>query len=75
VIRPSHNALGPFDCTGVYDRASDRHAEVAELVQRGYEDALQQFIEPVVGASGERLAQDAAPDLIDDSEFRLRPAL
>jgi hypothetical protein len=75
VIRPSHNALGPFDCTGVYDRASDRHAEVAELVQRGYEDALQQFIEPVVGASGERLAQDAAPDLLDDNEFRLRPAL
>ena len=75
VIRPSHNALGPFDCTGVYDRASDRHAEVAELVQRGYEDALQQFIEPVVGASGERLAQDAAPDLVDPGEFRLRPAL
>jgi len=75
VIRPSHNALGPFDCTGVYDRASDRHAEVAELVQRGYEDALQQFIEPVVGASGDRLAQDAAPDLVDPGEFRLRPAL
>ena len=74
VIRPSHNALGPFDCAGVYDRASDRHAEVAELAQRGYDDALQQFIEPVVGASGDRLAQAAPPDLIDDGEFRLRPA-
>ena len=43
-------------------------------MQRGYDDALQQFIEPVVGASGDRLAQDAAPDLIDDGGFRLRPA-
>lgn len=75
VVRPSHNALGPFDCTGVYDRASDRHVEVAELVQRGYDDALQQFIEPVVGASGDRLAQNASPGRIDDGEFRLRPAL
>jgi hypothetical protein len=75
VIRPSHNALGPFDCAGVYDRASDRQVEVAELAQRGYDDALQQFIGPVVGASGDRLAQDASPDVADDGEFRLRPAL
>jgi hypothetical protein len=29
---------------------------VAELMERAYEDAYRQFIEPVVGASGERLA-------------------
>ena len=29
---------------------------VAELVDRGYEDAYRQFIEPVVAASGERIA-------------------
>jgi len=29
---------------------------VGELLDRGYEDAYRQFIEPVVGASGERIA-------------------
>jgi hypothetical protein len=28
---------------------------LAELVDRGYEDAYRQFIEPVVGGSGDRL--------------------
>jgi hypothetical protein len=28
---------------------------------RGYEDAYHQFIEPVVGASGEKLTSSAAP--------------
>jgi hypothetical protein len=28
---------------------------LAELVDRGYEDAYRQFIEPVVGAGGERM--------------------
>jgi hypothetical protein len=56
-IRPSHNALGPFDFGGAYDQASDRRQEFAELIDRGYEDAGRQFIEPVVGASGEYLAQ------------------
>lgn len=61
VIRPAHNPLGPFDATGVYDRASDRRVDVAELLRRGHDDASRQFIEPVVGASGERLARPAAP--------------
>jgi hypothetical protein len=30
-----------------------------ELMSRGYEDAYHQFIEPVVGASGERVGQTA----------------
>jgi hypothetical protein len=64
VVRPDHNPLGPFDCAGTYDRASDRRVEVEELVRLGHEDASHQFVEPVVGASGERLAQQAeAPSL------------
>ena len=53
VIRPSHNALAPLDFAGVYDERSDRRQTVAELVDRGYEDAYRQFIEPVVGAGAE----------------------
>jgi hypothetical protein len=55
VIRPSHNPLGPLDFGGVYDERSDRAHTLGELVDRGYEDAYRQFIEPVVGASGDRL--------------------
>jgi hypothetical protein len=56
-IRPRHNPVGPFDWEGTYDEQSDRRHGVAELIDRGYEDAYRQFIDPVVGASGERLAQ------------------
>jgi len=55
VIRPAHNALGPLDFAGVYDERSDRTQALSELVDRGYEDAYRQFIEPVVGAGGERI--------------------
>jgi hypothetical protein len=55
LIRPAHNPLGPLDFTGIYDERSDRRYSVAELVDRGYEDAYHQFIEPVVAASGERI--------------------
>jgi hypothetical protein len=55
VIRPAHNPVGPFDVDGADDRASDRRQSLAELVDRGYEDAYRQFIEPVVGASGDGL--------------------
>lgn len=55
VVRPAHNPLGPLDFGGVFDERSDRVHTVAELVDRGYEDAYRQFIEPVVGASGERI--------------------
>ena len=55
VIRPAHNPVGPLDFRGVYDERSDRHYSLAELVDRGYEDAYRQFIEPVLAASGDRI--------------------
>ena len=54
-IRPSHNPIGPFEFGGGYDDRSDRPQPLDELMSRGYEDAYRQFIEPVVGASGERV--------------------
>jgi hypothetical protein len=54
-IRPAHNPVGPLDFRGVYDERSDRVQALAELVDRGYEDAYRQFIEPIVGAGGERM--------------------
>lgn len=54
-IRPAHNPIGPFDSDGGYDDRSDRLQPLNELINRGYEDAYHQFIEPVVGASGERV--------------------
>ncbi len=53
VVRPDHHPLGAFDFKGVYDQRSDRVQTVSELVDRGYEDAYRQFIEPVVGAGAE----------------------
>jgi hypothetical protein len=54
-IQPEHNPIGPFDFAGEYDDRSDRVQPLPELVNSGYEDAYRQFIEPVVGASGERV--------------------
>jgi hypothetical protein len=53
VVRPVHNPVGPFDFDGGYDDRSARTQTIAELMARGYEDAYHQFIEPIVGASGE----------------------
>jgi predicted acylesterase/phospholipase RssA len=55
LIRPSHNPVRPLDLGGAFDEQSDRSHSLDELMQRGYEDAFQQFIEPMLGASGERL--------------------
>jgi hypothetical protein len=55
LIRPSHNPIRPFDLGGAYDEKSDRVQPLEELMERGYEDAYRQFIEPVLGASGERI--------------------
>jgi hypothetical protein len=55
LVRPAHNPLGPLDFSGAYDERSDRRFTISELVDRGYEDAYHQFIEPVVAASGERI--------------------
>jgi Patatin-like phospholipase len=54
-IRPVHNPIGPFDFSGGFDDRSHRAQPLAELMGHGYEDAYHQFIEPVVGASGERI--------------------
>jgi hypothetical protein len=56
-IQPVHNPIGPFDFSGGFDDRSDRHLPLEELLSRGYEDAYHQFIEPVVGASGERVGR------------------
>ncbi len=58
-IRPRHNPLGPFDFAGCYDERSDRYQTLEELLEGGYEDGYSQFVEPVVGASGEQIG--AAP--------------
>jgi hypothetical protein len=59
VIRPSHNPIRPLDLTGAYDDHSDRMHSLEELMERGYEDTYRQFIEPFLGASGDRVAQVA----------------
>jgi predicted acylesterase/phospholipase RssA len=56
-IRPSHNAVGAFDLAGAYDERSDRHQTLSESMERGYEDAYRQFIEPVIAVSGEELTE------------------
>jgi patatin-like phospholipase len=61
VVRPAHNPLGPLDFGGVYDERSDRRYTLGELVDRGYEDAYHQFIDPIVGASGERIEAALTP--------------
>ena len=57
LICPAHNPVGVFDVGGAYDDASDRRQDLVELMERAYEDAYRQFIEPVVGGSGEHLAR------------------
>jgi hypothetical protein len=54
-ISPQYNPIGAFDLGGVYDERSDRHHSLGELMERGYEDAYRDFIEPVVATSGENL--------------------
>ncbi len=56
VVRPAHNPITALDTGGAFDERSDRPHGVSELVDRGYEDAYRQFIDPVVGASGEQMA-------------------
>ncbi len=56
-IQPAHNPVGPFDFSGSVDDRSARTQRLSELINRGYEDAYRQFVEPVVGASGDRVGQ------------------
>jgi hypothetical protein len=55
LVRPTHNPIGALDLGGAYDERSDREQSLTELMERGYADAYQEFIEPVVAASGENL--------------------
>jgi hypothetical protein len=59
-IRPQHNPVGAFDLAGAYDERSDRQHALTELMERGYEDAYRDFIDPIVAASGENLSRGAA---------------
>jgi hypothetical protein len=52
-IRPAHNPIGPFDFRGRFDERSDRWLGLRELLERGYEDAYRQFIEPAIGDGAE----------------------
>jgi hypothetical protein len=56
IVRPSHNPVAALDAGGAYDPQSDRWQSLGELVDRGYEDAYRQFVDPVVGESGDALA-------------------
>jgi hypothetical protein len=58
-VRPIYNPVGAFDLAGAYDERSDRHMSLTELMERGYEDAYREFIEPVVAASGEDLSAES----------------
>jgi len=62
-IQPTHNAVGLFDGDGSYDERSDRRQTLRELVELGAEDAQRQFIDPVLGASGDEMerAESARP--------------
>jgi hypothetical protein len=51
LIQPAYNPVGPFDFNGTYDERSARFQSLGELVDRGYEDAYRQFIEPEVGGA------------------------
>lgn len=68
-VRPQHNPLGPFDFRGCYDERSDRHQTLAELLELGYEDGRVQFVEPVIGVSGEAIGPGhtrSRPDYVPD---------
>lgn len=60
LIRPSHNPIRPLDLIGAYDEKSDRMQTLEELMERGYEDAYRQFIEPFLGASGEKVGSSVS---------------
>jgi len=55
LIQPAYNPLNALDFRGRHDELSDRDFALGELLERGYEDAYRQFIEPVVAAGGEQL--------------------
>lgn len=73
-VRPTHNPLGPFDFEGCYDEHSDRRQTLTELVDRGYEDGMSQFVDAVVGASGELIDSPPAERPVDRGSISERLA-
>ena len=55
--RRADDAFGPLELEGAQDPATEARATPADLVDLGYKDAYRMFVEPVVGASGERVGQ------------------
>ena len=49
VIRPHRRTLGPTEFDGALDPLTEVLQTTDDLVERGFRDAYQQFIEPVVG--------------------------
>ena len=68
-IQPTHNAVGLFDAAGSYDERSDRRQSLRELVELGAEDAHRQFIDPVLGASGDELERAEARPVSSDASL------
>lgn len=68
-IHPSHNPLGAFDFSGIYDEKSDRLFAPPDLMAVGSDDGFKQFVDPVLGASGEGIGTQvlAKPELPADS--------
>ena len=54
--------LGSVDRDLDEELASHFEHTIDELMARGYEDAYRQFIEPFLGASGERVTQIRSAD-------------
>lgn len=67
-VRPAHNPVGSFDMAGCYDERSDRTQTLAELVERGYQDGFRQFVDAVLGASGELIDAPAAEQRVEPGE-------
>ena len=74
-VHPSHNPLGPFDFSGVYDEKSDRLFTLPDLMAVGSNDGFNQFVDPVIGASGEGIGAQVLtkPESPADSLIITRP--
>ncbi len=53
LVRPRRRALQPLDFDGAEDPASEVRETPSDLLEQGYRDAFQQFLEPVLGAGPE----------------------
>ncbi len=73
-VRPAHNPVGAFDVAGCYDEQSDRMQTLAELIDRGYEDGFRQFVDAVLGASGELIEAPPAERADSPVSFSARLA-